>query len=198
MENNSRRLRVLQPNIREGSLSCSWGLSARLETHLSCDVHASILHDPSKPGEGLLWYSKTPLREFDGSHAPSWTRPTLDGIVSLWMPEPLMAHCSVLVRNISFKVWRKCKLDNPHGICGGTCLSGIVSFVGPTAKLHRGRKLKDVQREGSPDEPVPESLLTRIVGTSLIRSFPQFHGMIRTETGCRCHPSYQCPTTLKY
>lgn len=166
------------------------GVFGKIES-LGIQIHAGILDDPTQPGNSLLWYTdQTPLLAFHDFHAPSWSWACLDGAVSFYMAEP-QRECSFLVRNLRFETTNHHQRGNEgedHGACGGTCVSGTVSCVGPVGKLSLGGKVKDMEVEG-PDGKLRVAahwqLLRLILGSALCHglSIPRYD-----ETGKRVTP----------
>ncbi|EWG50793.1 hypothetical protein FVEG_16691 [Fusarium verticillioides 7600] len=167
-----------QLTFSKDRLAAIRGISARLEAQISCKIYAGILSQSlGASAENLLWYaSKAPLGTFNEFHAPSWTWVAFDGEISFFMPTPC-GTSELLIDRLDFKIRNQCESLDPSRDCKGTCVSGSVSFGGPTAKLTRGGKLKDLKIAGGSIDPISErEILAKIIGYTLVPgiSIPRF------------------------
>ncbi|KAF5598582.1 heterokaryon incompatibility protein [Fusarium pseudocircinatum] len=147
------------------------GISARLEAQFSCKIYAGIMsHSPDDAADNLLWYaSKESLGTFNGFHAPSWTWAGFSGEISFFMPTPRGTTSELLIDKLHFKIRNQCESVDPFKDCKGTCVSGSVSFEGPTGNLTRGGKLKDLRIVGGPVDPISErEIFAQILGHDLV------------------------------
>lgn len=157
-----------QLTFRKDNLIAIKGVCNKFSAHYGQRFHAGILDDET--GQSLLWHaSQSSMPLYPDFHAPSWAWICRAGKPSYFIPPILGEITKSLIKHLCFQMKSNCPFNNPRGLCKGTCISGVVSFIAPVGELFRDGKLFDIKIEGYdlPLDSASDDVLIWILGSGV-------------------------------
>lgn len=151
---------------RKDTLLAILGVCTKIRDRYGGNFHAGILDDST--GQCLLWHASENSTLHLDFHAPSWSWTCRSGMPSYYIPPLLESKADTLIRDMSIHTQIRCDSDDPSASCGGTCVSGTVSFAAPVGESFRGMKFFEMDFNGKcAAETAPNELLIWILGSGV-------------------------------